>query len=363
MFIYSGFSNQHELVLHVENYFVIVKNIFVNSTSAVERLATLYLMYALYFKQPAKDFCKFRFTSADWDKVKHFYRILHNDRQYQQARCIFWRLWYGDAFRFVESDTDYYPDVTATNRVDDDAPDGFYKINGAVLNRIKDWQSDGIIGALETLEVGYNEMKEHLATTGGIMLTTSKAFKGVMATVDNVRKLFAIGQDGGDGHSKRDEAGPSNLLHESDLDIDGDDGDECDTSLSSTNSELEEMTSVNGADSAIGSRRYQLKRKALGQVAEEMLRLRSCINDASESGSLRSLQTDFHENGTETDSKSIVDTNVKNTSTTDEIEANRRTVNVNENGDIVINHPKKVFNRNSKLYISSAQRQMQSCPE
>lgn len=327
-------------------------------------------MYALYFKQPAKDFCKFRFTSADWDKVKQFYRVLHNEQQYQQARCIFWRLWYGDAFRFVESDTDYYPDITDTNRLDDDAPDGFYQINGAALNRINDWQSDGIMSALETLEVGYNEMKEHLSSTDGISLTTSKAFKNVMTTVDNVRKLFAVDQIVDGRRSKRDIGGPSSTLHESDMDLDENDEDESDSSLSSTNSELNGPTPSNdlgaGAETDIGSRRYELKRRALGQFADEMLRFRSCMNETGHTngnGSNQPIKADIDESCMEVDPTSIVDTSIDDKRTKGDISVNRRIVNVSENGDIVINHPKKVFSRHSKLYISSARKQMQSCPE
>lgn len=354
------------MVLHVENYFVVVKNILINSSSTGERLATLYLMYALYYKQPAKDFCKFRFTLADWINVRPFCQILHNDLQYQQGRSIFWRLWYGDAFRFVESDVDYYPDITATNRVDDGTTDGFYKINGAILNRIKDWQGDGIMGALETLEVGYDEMREHLASVDGVSYAPSHSFKEVMTAVDNIRKLFANNQV--INILKRNKAGPSNAMHDSDSDIDDENEDECDASLSSMDSELDEPTSGNGPaeniDSDIGSRRYEIKRKALGQMADGMLRFRSCMNQTNQKGEFeldRSIKTDIDENYTQTDAELIVDTSVA--ASNDEISANGQVFNVTANGDIVINHRKKVFNRHSKLYISSARKQMQSYSE
>lgn len=349
-------------MLHTETYFNIVKNIFVNSTSSEERVATFYLMYALYFKQPTKDFCKFRFTCSNWELMKSFYHLIHNNEQYQQAQHIFWRLWLSDAFRFVESDNDYCPDIVPGCRSEDDGPNGFFKVNGAVLNSVHNWQNEGILSALETLEVGYNEMKEHLTSTAVCTLTSTQPMKGIMATVDNVKKLFSAAVPPSKRtHAERDTVSVTN----SNVDVSSDNFDDSDIT---SDSELDEATGdddpVEDAELDIGLRRYEIKQRALGQFAGEMLKFRSSMHVAG--GDVDAKQAIKQNDSDEADALSITDEleppDRFNGGETDVIAA-KRNINFTENGDIVINRQKREFNRLSKEYVSSVRRQIASCPE
>lgn len=86
-------------------------------------------MYAMYFKQPTKDFCKFRFTLADWTKMKTFYDSINGEPTiYLQARAIFWRLWQGNAFRFVECEIEHYPETLQLHRTGNDRNEIFRSI-------------------------------------------------------------------------------------------------------------------------------------------------------------------------------------------------------------------------------------------
>lgn len=363
----SGFSNPHELVLHTEVYFTIVKDIFVNSTSSGERLGTLYLMYALYFKQPTKDFCKFRFTCANWDMMKSFYHLVHNNDQYQQAQHIFWRLWHGDAFRFVESDVEYNPDAVGGYRGDDDVPDGFFKVNGAVLNSVHNWQNEGILRALATLEVGYNEMKDHLTATAVCTLTTTQSVAGIMAAVDNVKKMFSASrgsaaQSKGTKRAEADESNAASSSAESDSDDDSD---------ITTDSELDEASGaddpVEAAESDIGQRRYEIKQRALGQFADQLLKFRSSVDVVSDAGAKHPVKQNDSDASNDAAEMSIIADGMETPDKSDEVgdesaAANcGNVVNVAANGDIVINHRRKLFNR--KLFVSSAREQIASCPE
>lgn len=366
----SGFSTPHELVLHTETYFTIVKDIFVNSTSSGERVGTLYLMYALYFKQPTKDFCKFRFTCANWEMMKSFYHLVHNNEQYQQAQHIFWRLWHGDAFRFVESDVEYNQDSVSGYRGDEDMPDGFFKVNGAVLNSIHNWQNEGILNALATLEVGYNEMKEHLTSTAVCTLTTTQSVNGIMAAVDNVKKLFSISrgsavQSKSAKSAKRAEPDESNAASsstESDSDDDSD---------ITTDSEFDEASGegdpVEVAESDIGQRRYEIKKRALGQFADQLLKFRDSVDVVAGADARHPVKQNDSDASSDADEMSIKTDGMEPPDKSNEMGDNSAAanggnfINVTANGDIVINHRKKLFNR--KLFASSAREQIASCPE
>lgn len=93
----SGYMCLSELVQFLEDAFIVLKRALLNATSHPEKIGALYLMYTMYFKQPPKQYCKFRMTMSDWTKMNQFYNevcIFH-----RQASLIFWKLLQNDAFR------------------------------------------------------------------------------------------------------------------------------------------------------------------------------------------------------------------------------------------------------------------------
>lgn len=81
----------------LEDAFIVLKRALLNAPSDFEKIGALYLMYAMYFKQPPKQYCKFRMTIDEWTKMNQFYNevcIFHS-----QANLIFWKLLQNDAFR------------------------------------------------------------------------------------------------------------------------------------------------------------------------------------------------------------------------------------------------------------------------
>lgn len=86
-----------EMAQFLEDAFIVLKRALLNATSHFEQIGALYLMYTMYFKQPPKQYCKFRMTIDEWQQMNQFYNevcIFHS-----QASLIFWKLLQNDAFR------------------------------------------------------------------------------------------------------------------------------------------------------------------------------------------------------------------------------------------------------------------------
>lgn len=85
------------MVQFLDDAFILLKRALLNAATHLEKIGALYLMYTMYFKQPPKQYCKFRVTMSEWTKINQFYNevcICH-----EQASFIFWKLLQKDAFR------------------------------------------------------------------------------------------------------------------------------------------------------------------------------------------------------------------------------------------------------------------------
>lgn len=353
-----------------EHYFLILKNVFVNFTSTAERLATLYLMYAMYFKQPTKDFCKFRFTLSDWQKMKVFYKAISGEAKYLQVRAIFWRLWHANAFRFVETDNEYYPDTVQMNRFGVGIPGNFQKINTTIMGTVDDLQNDnkGLLSAIETLQVGYNEMKEHFAANFSDCsnLPSTQIINDIAPQLEKIKNLFRPEDHlpSENRHVKRQRKNALASTSKSSCFEDDDDIDsELEKSFSSCSESIDgrnfESTGADSIDDEcidendIGAKRYNIKRKALNKTIEQLHRLRS--TGANRISSQKNLE--IPATSSQTDSQR--DNNITITSPKTKNSVSVHTLN----GNTVINYPKKIFNRYSKVYVSSVGKQFSDCPE
>lgn len=171
-----------------------LKNIFVSLTTVLERIGSLYLMYAMYFKQPTKEYCKYRFTINDWHEITTFYNQIHVDADFIQARMIFWRLWKANAFRFVESDIEHGLEATMTVNNPNENLTNFHKITPQIIDTISTIKdgSTGLVTSMDILQAGYNEMKEHLAKTNENCsgLTVSTLANEISNEIDKIENIF-----------------------------------------------------------------------------------------------------------------------------------------------------------------------------
>lgn len=347
---------------------MILKNIFVSSTTIGERMATLYLMYAMYFKQPTKDFCKFRFTLNDWRKMTSFWDGISIEPKYLQARAIFWRLYQSNAFRFVECDMEHYPESMQLHRLSNDGCGDFQKINTTVLSTVNDIQNKnkGILSAIKTLQLGYNEMKDYFAENISecAHLQSIEVTKGISGQLDKVKKLFEHKQENRYSKRKRQNAaiaGPSRMINE-------DETTEYDTELNASYSSYSESNddsiSERSEDDAtnevclnIGKKRYYLKRSALQKESGELHQLKSTVIETRSSPRKKTktvTQKQTEVTISEQPSQSISD--MSSQPDTDQVLID------DSSGNIVINRRKKVYNRYSKQYISTVRKQFTDCP-
>lgn len=323
-------------------------------------------MYAMYFKQPTKDFCKFRFTLMDWKKMKIFYDAISIEPKYLQARTIFWRLWQSNAFRFVECDTEHYPELMHLHQLANDGRGDFLKINTTILGRVKDLQNEskGLLSAIETLQLGYNEMKEHFATNINecAHMQSINVIDGVTSQLDKIKKLFESKYDGKSTNRKsRDatRAGPSKAVKNY-ATTDYDTEFNVSRSTCSESNDEQNSTSERSDDEAmdeclnIGTKRYYLKRKALQRDTGKLHRFRSCVIETESSPNKKKAIKPIPLEADETEELA------KSMSAIQQNESHASIDNTSEN--IVIVHPKKVYNRHSKRYISTARKQVTDCP-
>ncbi|XP_031622542.1 uncharacterized protein LOC116340273 [Contarinia nasturtii] len=354
-YVFAGHTYQHELLLYTENLFTVLKNIFTSLTTLSERLATLYLMYAMYFKQPTKDFCKFRFTLADWMKMKSFYDAINSESTtYLQARAIFWRLWQGNAFRFVECDVEHYPETIHLHRLGNDGYGDFQKINSTIVAAVKDIQNDsrGLMGAIGTLQIGYNEMKDHLAANMNecAHMQSIDVISDVNSQLNKVRKMFENRYEQRVVKRKARAGPPKRAKDIETTDVES----ETYTSYSESNDELESISERSEGDDTfdenvnMATRRYNLKKKALEIKSIGLHRLRSTVVETESSPKKKQKVADA-----EGDEQRPSTSTVKDHASS-EID--------DDSGNIVIIKPTKTYQRHSKQYISTVRKQFTDCP-
>lgn len=70
----------------------------------LRRIGGMYLLYAIYFKQPTKEYVRVYVCPETWQEISSFIQNLPTDPQMDEVRYIFWRLYRADAFRFTALD-------------------------------------------------------------------------------------------------------------------------------------------------------------------------------------------------------------------------------------------------------------------
>lgn len=169
-FVFFGRNTDVEMVAFVTEALAIVKKIFMNTRKPLEKIGAFYLLYALYFKQPPEHFCKIRVTMADWAEFKRFAQEPTFEHHSPEIAAIFWKMFIGDAFRFVQDEFEYGYDTffvrgDQSGQFDDKARESFKVVRQAEKEFLAMKANTGLYTALDALEMGYNEMKESLEET------------------------------------------------------------------------------------------------------------------------------------------------------------------------------------------------------
>lgn len=311
-----------------------------------ERIGGLFLMYAMYFKQPTKDFCKFRFTLNEWNDMKVFYDQINVGTDFIQARMIFWRLWQENAFRFVECDIESIQSKSScvVKR------NNFRKIGPIIRKDIKMLgdETEGVLGAIDLLQVGYNEMKESLSNTiddcSG--MATTNILQEIFPQLDKIEKFFKEEtpyKRQKKHHKVTNRKGkimPSTDQTCSDVSVSNSDdgnfsGNDFVENNSSTDSDMECLN--------IGSKRFYLKRKAMHKAEQSLHFIEPQPSSSSGCTLPKVTSTELEEN------------------TVAKIAPNKKKIELNkESGNIIIINQAKRYKRNPKS--SLVKKQFADCP-
>lgn len=221
--------------------------------------------------------------------MKTFYEeISDGGDEFLQARMIFWHLWQANAFRFVECDLDL---ESIQNKLQFTAKMfNFRKINPIIEGEVATLrdESKGLMSAIDILQAGYNEMKEHLSATvadcSGLAPTKIAA-----EIVDHVHEIRANFEDDFTRSKRRRELmirkrAARRQKREETITAEIE-SDECSVTTESdtadSNYEADNMVEVGASSDSdaeclnIGSKRFYLKRKAMNKAATALRHMES----------------------------------------------------------------------------------------
>ncbi|XP_005190991.1 snRNA-activating protein complex subunit 1 [Musca domestica] len=131
-YIYAMQSSVIEIILttntimHMAKRSICAKDEFGKYLSSTEgneqrnllrRIGGVYLMYAIYFKQPTKQFVKVSVSLETWREIVSFIESLDCRPELDQVRYIFWRLYQADAFRFTAMDYYVGPELVDYDKI------------------------------------------------------------------------------------------------------------------------------------------------------------------------------------------------------------------------------------------------------
>lgn len=179
-------------------------------------------MYAMYFKQPTKEYCKFRFTLDEWQTMVSFYNSIP---KYEQARLIFWKLLQADAIQFVEAEHEYgfecfmhrdHCKQIAARKTD------FNKIDPVIKEMTSNIENTktGLLPAINLLQTSYNEIKKSInlelgaaaaaSTTSSGILSDTEIFNDIVESMTNIKNSFHIETENENCEQIIDELGDDN---------------------------------------------------------------------------------------------------------------------------------------------------------
>ncbi|XP_036328604.1 uncharacterized protein LOC118740942 [Rhagoletis pomonella] len=163
------------------------------------RICCIYLLYAIYFKQPTERFIKIETNLETWRAIKNFIDSLPETADMDAPRYVFWRLLQEKAFRFTALNYCVaLDDLVDYDKLDDKKNVAFCCKNsgkelGQQLQDIPATQR--ILPALCVLEDGYNEMKEMLvkSNTSGMhkqSLPSTSIFKSIEESFQTMHTII-----------------------------------------------------------------------------------------------------------------------------------------------------------------------------
>lgn len=325
---------------------------------------------------------------GDWTTMKMFYdEMSDGGEELLQAQKIFWHLWLSNAFRFVECDLDL---ESIQNKMQFTTKMfNFRKINPIIETEVAALRDDskGLMSAIDILQAGYNEMKEHLSATiadcSGLAAT-----KIATNIAEHVREIQANFEDDFTRSKRRRELQTRKRMarrsrRTETITADNDPSDECSmTSESDTadsNCDADNMVETGASSDSdveclnIGSKRFYLKRKAMTKSVKDLKHMESISIEATASTSglgkyspAKTTQAKRKKPQTITSKKSFVSSSslssvLQPLDGKERLKVSKQKVKICEkDGKIIVSHPHS--KRLQSFKTSAVAKQLHNCP-
>ncbi|XP_049769801.1 uncharacterized protein LOC126108557 [Schistocerca cancellata] len=147
-FVLTQWKYLGEMQEIVEEYLKVCKRIWLKSETVEERVCGLYLLRAIYLKQPAARYMKISLSHDDWQCLKHFLYLI-KDFQQNETRYVLQELFELNAFVFS------VPDCTLAEGKEDV---GLLESLGTQFTKVQT-QYREMFSALEQENKEYNEQR------------------------------------------------------------------------------------------------------------------------------------------------------------------------------------------------------------
>ncbi|XP_073816763.1 proximal sequence element A Pbp45 [Musca autumnalis] len=165
----------------------------------LRRIGGIYLMYAIYFKQPTKEFVKISVSLETWREIVAFINSLKATRQmkYDEVRYIFWRLYKADAFRFTALDYCAGPELVNYDKIAEEHSAGEHTevIRVSAKDKlllVPEIQED--LKEMTAQEEKYNELKETITNSQkkqtSAALPPTEIFRNINSVLNSIKDIL-----------------------------------------------------------------------------------------------------------------------------------------------------------------------------
>lgn len=152
------------------------------------QIGAVYLYYAIYHKQPAKEFSRMRLSPDDWVKLQHLVNTLILRKNHCQPLFVLLKLLAHNCFEFVATEKECLRSYCPLNVQEQD--EEFERLDlEPLIDSLVD-PNDGLLNEINLLEVAYNETKEHLARATSELVVPTKVHDNLHDRLMKISQLM-----------------------------------------------------------------------------------------------------------------------------------------------------------------------------
>ncbi|XP_061390700.1 snRNA-activating protein complex subunit 1 [Musca vetustissima] len=160
----------------------------------LRRIGGMYLMYAIYFKQPTKEYVKITVSLETWRDTVTFMESLSGDPKMDHVRYVFWRLYKAGAFRFTAMDYCVGPELVDYDKItveQNEAEKHTEVIRVTAKDKlllVPEIQDD--LKEMTAQEDEYNALKKSIGKSKTATLPPTNIFKNMNYVFNNIKNIL-----------------------------------------------------------------------------------------------------------------------------------------------------------------------------